>query len=209
MAVSVDIGRRIELLAMDSAFEDITVGLYLDESTGVPAFRVHTYSARPGAAERIAFLRDAMQKLGAMLPLSNGSPLLRHECGDSHTLATRRLFLEAGKLATDSIVQPRPASIFDKKSAQDITVERTGSGYEVHAHGSDPGRASSVAAGLAKLGALLRNAEFLERVEFPCGHSHDALIGLLLPRALNVRAVLREEEMSASRGVLAAPSAQK
>jgi hypothetical protein len=32
---------------------------------------------------------------------------------------------------------------------------------------------------------------------------------MLLVRALNVRAVLREEEMSASRGVLAAPSAQR
>lgn len=209
MAVSVDIGRRIELLSMDSAFEDITVGLYLDESEGVPAFRIHTYSARPGAAERIAFLRNAMQVMGAMLPISEGSVLLRHACGDSHTLATRRLFLEAGKLPTDSPLQRRPGNIFDKKSAQDITVEPRDGGYEVRAHGSDPARASSVAAGLAKLGDLLRPADSPERVEFRCGHSHDALIGLLLPRALNVRAVLREEEMTASRGVLAAPSAQK
>jgi hypothetical protein len=44
---------------------------------------------------------------------------------------------------------------------------------------------------------------------FPCGHSHDALIGLLLPRALNVRAVLREEEAAVGRGNLVAPSQQK
>lgn len=47
------------------------------------------------------------------------------------------------------------------------------------------------------------------QVEFPCKASHDALIGLLLPRALNVRAILREEESAGGRGLLAAPSQQK
>jgi hypothetical protein len=45
-------------------------------------------------------------------------------------------------------------------------------------------------------------------VAFPCGAEHDALIGLLLVRAQNLRAVLREEEMQSTRGVLSAPSAQ-
>ena len=43
------------------------------------------------------------------------------------------------------------------------------------------------------------------RVGFECGHSHDALVGLLLTRAMNVRAVIRELENAAARGVLAAP----
>ena len=47
-----------------------------------------------------------------------------------------------------------------------------------------------------------------DTVGFACGHSHDALIGLLLIRAPNVRVVLREEEMGAARGVLSAPSQQ-
>jgi len=38
---------------------------------------------------------------------------------------------------------------------------------------------------------------------------HDVLVGLLLPRAVNVRAAIREEEMSQTRGVLTAPSAQE
>ena len=45
-------------------------------------------------------------------------------------------------------------------------------------------------------------------VAFDCAESHDALVGLLLTRAPNVRVVLREEEMDASRGVLTAPSQQ-
>ena len=48
----------------------------------------------------------------------------------------------------------------------------------------------------------------LDQVVFPCGQVHDALVGLLLVRAPNVRAVLREQEAVASRGVLAAPSQQ-
>ena len=43
---------------------------------------------------------------------------------------------------------------------------------------------------------------------FACGHDHDELVGLLLGRALNVRAAMREAEAAAARGVLAAPSAQ-
>jgi hypothetical protein len=46
-------------------------------------------------------------------------------------------------------------------------------------------------------------------VSFPCGERHDALVGLLLVRAQNLRAALREEELTATRGILAAPSAQE
>jgi hypothetical protein len=46
-------------------------------------------------------------------------------------------------------------------------------------------------------------------VGFACGHEHDALIGMLLPRALNLRAAMREQEEAMSRGMLVAPSAQK
>jgi hypothetical protein len=35
------------------------------------------------------------------------------------------------------------------------------------------------------------------------------MVGLLLPRVLNVRAILREEETTATRGMLLAPSQQK
>jgi diacylglycerol kinase family enzyme len=64
----------------------------------------------------------------------------------------------------------------------------------------------TVSNGLKKL-AEMSAAE--GRLAFGCGMPHDLLTGMLLPRALNVRAVLREEEMAATRGVLAAPSAQK
>ena len=47
------------------------------------------------------------------------------------------------------------------------------------------------------------------QTRFSCGQEHDDLIGLLLVRAPNVRAAMREAEDMALRGVLAAPSAQE
>ena len=47
------------------------------------------------------------------------------------------------------------------------------------------------------------------QTRFSCSQEHDDLIGLLLVRAPNVRAAMREAEDMASRGVLAAPSAQE
>ena len=44
---------------------------------------------------------------------------------------------------------------------------------------------------------------------FPCKTPHDALIGMLLFRAQNVRAAMQEEEMASARGMLASPSQQK
>ena len=62
--------------------------------------------------------------------------------------------------------------------------------------------------GLVKLAGLEAVGDAGDRVAFACGHDHDALVGLLLVRALNARAVLRHEEQASSRGILAAPSAQ-
>ena len=48
----------------------------------------------------------------------------------------------------------------------------------------------------------------LDRIFFPCSSNHDEMIGLLLLRAPNVRAILRDQATVAGRGVLAAPSQQ-
>src|SRR5262249_12469100 len=100
-----------------------------------------------------------------------------------------------------------------KKSNQTIKVLSQGKGvYSLTADGAGPekdSRISAVANGLQKLAQMQSLEPGGDRVAFACGYSHDALVGLLLGRALNVRAVLREQELAASRGVLSAPSAQK
>lgn len=213
----VDIGRRIELIPIDPHCHDITIGLYRQQITDTttdkdfPAFLVHTYSQITGATERIAEVVQTMQTLGGMLKTAEG--LLYFPCKNVHEAACRRVFLEACKLASSTDIEPRPLNILDRKSQLTITVDSAGNGiYQVRANSEGRGaarRVSAIAGGLLKLGEM-ENVETdnKDTVGFACGESHDALIGLLLIRAPNVRVVLREEEMGAARGVLSAPSQQ-
>ena len=213
----VDIGRRIELVPIDPHFHDITIGLYRQQSVNTTTgkemsfFLVHTYSNIAGAPERIENVRQAMQTLGGMEKTPDG--LLYFPCGSAHQAGCRRVFLEACKLASNTDAEPRPLNILDKKSQLTITVDSTGDGvYRVTADGEGRGparRISAIAGGLMKLGEMEDvETDSKDTVVFDCTHTHDALVGLLLVRAPNVRVALREEEMSATRGVLSAPSQQ-
>ncbi len=210
MGQTVDIGKRIELVPMDPHFHDITIALYQQGRDESPLFLVHTYSQMEGAQERIRFVVDAMTRLGNLVMDANG--LLRFPCGMGHQLACRRAFLEACKLSPNDSVEPRPLQILDKKSGLTITVDSLGEGiYQVRADGEGrraDRRISAIAGGLMKLGEMEEVDGTLDKVAFPCGHSHDALLGLLLVRAPNVRAIVREQEMASVRGILAAPSQQ-
>ncbi len=200
------IGRRVELVPMDPHFHNITIALYRRHLPAGPAFLVHTYSRRPGAEERLEFIAGAMCRLGGLV--AEQPRLLRFPCGADHELACRRVFLEACKLGPGQAAEERPLKIFDKKSGRQLAALSLGEGrYRVASEGGDAGRIAAVAGGLVKLGQMRAVAP--DQVEFPCGRAHDALVGLLLVRALNVRAVLREQEMAAARGILAAPSAQE
>ena len=211
MASIVNIGRRIELVPIDPHFKDITVALYRQELEAQTVFRVHTYSQVEGAAKRIQEVVNAMKILGGMQETSDG--LLHFPCGEKHETACRRVFLEACKLGPDEPIEPRPLNILDKKSKLNITVHSVGNGtYRVQSDGegrSAERRVSAIAAGLMKLGELnLADENATDTVTFSCAQSHDALVGLLLVRAPNVRVILREEEAGATRGVLSAPSQQ-
>ncbi len=211
MASVVNIGRRIELVPIDPHFKDITIALYQQEFESRAVFRVHTYSRFEGADKRIQEVAHAMQILGGMLQSSDG--LLYFPCGDRHEAACRRVFLEACKIAPDASVQPRPLNTLDKKSKLTITVDSVENGiYNVRSNGegrSAERRVTAIAGGLAKLGEMnIAKDNASNAVAFPCGQSHDALVGLLLVRAPNVRVILREEEAVAGRGVLSAPSQQ-
>ena len=201
MGQIVDIGRRIELVPMDSYFHDIAIALYQQQTTIGPSFLVHTYSRIEDVSQRIQFVVDAMQTLGGM------------ELTD-HQRACKRVFLEACKSDPMQLVESRPDTIFDKKANCDMTVLSYGNGrYQVTANGDESGkerRVSAITGGLIKLGDMITvDEKNSDQVAFPCGCSHDALVGLLLVRAPNVRAVAREQQMTASRGVLSSPSQQE
>ena len=137
---------------------------------------------------------------------------LRFPCGSDHERACKRLFLEACKIDPNTSIEKRSSTILDKKTGRNVSVENCDqSVYKVIADGEEDGkerRVSAIAGGLMKLGDMAEVEGTLDKVKFPCGHSHDSLVGLLLVRAPNVRAIVREQEMAASRGVLAAPSQQ-
>ncbi len=210
MGQTTDIGRRIELVPLDPHFGDVSIGLYRQQYDGEPAYRVHTYSHRAGAGDRIASVVRAMAVLGGME--RDSADRLRFPCGHVHNLAVKRVFLEACKLEPSATAEPRPLEILDKKSGLQIKVLSEGDGvYRVTAHGEGKDRErriSFIAGGLMKLAEIDEVSGTLDQVVFPCAHVHDAMIGQLLVRAPNVRAVLREQEAAASRGVLAAPSQQ-
>ncbi len=211
MPSTVNIGRRIELVPIDTHFYDITIALYREELDACTVFRIHTYSRKDGAGERIQQIANYMQTLGGMSRFANDK--LIFPCGYNHEAACRRVFLEACKIPPNTPTEPRQLNILDKKSKLTITVDSIGNGfYRVTSTGegrSAARRVSAIAGGLMKLGEMdVGHETDSDTVCFSCGRSHDALVGLLLVRAPNVRVVMREEESSATRGVLSAPSQQ-
>ena len=178
---------------------------------------------RARGARALVQLRAGVERAGALSrPCDVGVSVVSSEVGDDgreirfacntwHASAARRLFLEAAKQDPSAPLLPRPLEVPDTRSEQTIRIEPLGNGaYRVRAEGvteDTPSRAPAIAAALVKLAQLAGSDD--QVVTFPCGHEHDALVALMLLRAQNLRAALREEELNASRGVLVAPSAQE
>ena len=214
--IRTDLGRRIELVAMDPHFHDITVALHRAAGAdGRPAYDVHSYSTRHGAGDRLAGIVAAMQEVAGMEAAPESPLRVRFACGAAHELAARRAFVEACKLDPEQPPAPRPLEIHDKKTAATIRVlAEAGGYYRAVAVGGDGGpkvarRVATLAAGLAKLAGMEQVPGAGDTVRFACGIGHDRLVAMLLKLALNARGVLRAQEMAAARGVLAAPSQQR
>ena len=210
-----ELGERMELVSMDPHFHDISISLYRETGDdGVSGFLAHSYSGKHGAADRLAFVMGAMAAMGGMAPAPGQPGRIAFACGGEHRAAVKRLFLEACKKAPGDEVEARPMSIYDKKN--DLTIDAAatgGGGYRLAASGGGADdkvarRVDGVTRGLIKLAEMEPGAAPGE-ARFACGSAHDELVGLLLGRALNVRAAMREAEAAAARGILAAPSAQQ
>lgn len=216
--IRTDLGRRIELVAMDPHFHDITVALHRAAGAdGRPAYDVHSYSTRHGARDRLAGIVAAMREVAGMEAAPESPLRVRFACGAAHEQAVRRAFVEASKLDPGEPPAPRPLEIHDKKTGATIRVLAEGGGrYRAiavgGAGGGDPKvarRVATLAGGLAKLAGMERVPDASDQVCFACGRGHDRLVAMLLKLALNARGVLRAQEMAAARGVLAAPSQQR
>tara|TARA_Y100000588_G_scaffold392802_1_gene506091 strand:- start:23375 stop:24016 length:642 start_codon:yes stop_codon:yes gene_type:complete len=207
-----NIGRRIELVSMDRHFEEISIALYEQCHDEKVEFLVKTYSRVEGVPQRIDFVMQTMKTLGGMNTTRDGRRL-GYRCGNTHKLATKRLFLEACKVSPIKNTEAFSLRAYDKKLDGDVTAVRTNNGrYQLQIESDEKKaliRREAILSGLIKLAGLELVNDPNGEVVFPCGEAHDELIGLLLPRALNVRSFLRQESMESSRGQLVAPSAQQ
>lgn len=195
---------------MDPNFRDISVGLYRKETDDGPVAVVHSYSSKAGTDERVAFIAHALAILGGLESVAGDSDrAVRAPCRHWHNAALKRLFLDCFRVDPSAELSPKPLSAPDTRSEQTITLVPFGDGvYRVDSVGAteaEPTRAPAIARALVKLAQLREVGE--TQVAFDCGQDHHELIGLMLVRAQNLRAALREEELTASRGVLSAPSA--
>ncbi|MDA1099714.1 MAG: hypothetical protein O2967_12095 [Proteobacteria bacterium] len=206
------LGKRVELVSTDKYFRDISIGLYAREDAGGWIFRVRSFARYDGLDDRIGFIVGAMQTLGGMQQAATDT--LRFPCGSEHLVAVRRLFLQACKEKPETTVGAPALSLWDKKS--ELTVKALGLGQGVYALSADgvaesdqiKRRLNALRNALVKLADAEADEMHGERFCFSCGQAHDPLVGLLLQAAPNVRAIMREHEMNAARGVLAAPGNQ-
>ncbi len=209
-----NLGTRVELVSTDKYFHDVSIGLYAREDATGWNYRVRSFAGHDGLADRIGFILDAMQILGGM-QRTDAADTLRFACGGAHLVAVRRLFLQACKATPDAKPDAPGHSLWDKKSELTVAALGLGQGaYALSAEGAGEGdqikrRLHALRNALVKLADAEADETAEERLVFGCGQDHDPLVGLLLQAAPNVRAVMREHEMNAARGVLMAPGNQK
>ena len=136
MGRTLDLGRRLELCSADPHCHDISLGLYrqplavepatLPDRQAVPPvgadgafpvqFLVHTYSTAVGAAERVAFVSQALGDL-AGLERVPGTPAQRaFPCSCGHERALKRAFLDICKKSNEEPMECYPLSRMDKKA---------------------------------------------------------------------------------------------
>ena len=210
----VDIGVRIELISMYPYFHNISIALYerrVNDSSY--EFQIHSYAGRDGVDQCLRHVAATMVTLGGVIPVSGNDTCVRFACGRQHRKACKRIFFEACKVALGTETEVRAMSIFDKKTERTISVKGLGRGaYQIDADGEEDGRArrvTAIAGGFVKLAEIDYVEGNEQAVVFSCKEEHNSLMGLLLSRALNVRATMREQDYSTGRGMLAAPSAQQ
>ena len=213
MAKTLDLGERIELQPLDNHCQDISLGLYQRRVDGTPRFLIHTYSSAPGNAERIMFLTESLIQMLGLERVEESSLWLQFPCRTNHHRALKRSFLDLCKLATGDPLEPKPLTVHDKKADGNLSAVTVGGGvYEITSEKGDEAggkRSTALARGFVKICEMGYGDSEKNQIVFPCGTSHDALIGMLMFRAQNVRASMQEDAIAASRGILAAPSQQK
>ena len=210
---TLELGRRIELYSRDPNCHDISVALYRRKVGQSQYVLVHTYSLVDGAKQRVNDIPNALITRTGLELVNDGEGWLRFPCDGFHQRALTRTFLDVCKLVLDDGVEAEPLKRIDKKAGCHLIATDLGQGvYRFDAEESSEAvqkRAEAMTRGFVKLCEMEPIAGHENQAAFSCGVSHDNLIGSLMFRAQNLRAVMREEAMNASRGILSSPSQQE
>ena len=194
-------GTCLELIPIDSHFENISVGLYFRDDT----FTVWTFSRRKGVERRIERIRDQMVALGGMVAVAGAHNQLRLPCGHLHVRAVKFLLAQATGKAPDYSPPTGEIKIRDTKTRLELMAVGRGTDrgwvYEIGAQGEAPNvslRLKMVVKGFVRYGDLEQVSE--TEVAFPCGQRHDELVRLVLPYSRNISGVESQLEADALRG---------
>lgn len=183
-------GKCLELIPLDKHFNDISIGLYLKEST----FTVWTFSNKPNVSERIKSIRNQLVSLGGMSAVPGTDNQARFECGSLHERPVKFLLSQSVGKAPD--FAPSSGEIKIKDSKSDLTIyanpfRREGSWfYRIATSGNakNPSmRLRMIMAGFSRYGEMDKEGE--NEVAFECRNKHEKLMRLLMPYSRNISSV--------------------
>ena len=190
-----ELGRCLELVAVDPHFKQVTVGLYLKGKT----LTIATFSTVDGADERIETIRNRLCQLADVEPVAGSGHQATVVSNELYDRALRFAFTEA--VEKNNPIPTGAISLKDTKSVLVFTVEpqETDDGwiYVVTATGDyarPEMRIRAVVGGYMRYGECERVD--WDRFRFRNGERLDRFARLLLPYARNVSAV--EDLLTAS-----------
>ncbi len=196
-----DLGDCLELVPMDSHFNNVSVGLYVKNSLCT----VWTFSHAEGAVDRMRVIRDQMVELGGVSPLKDTNDRFEFACGVLHVRPLKFLLAQAVRRSPDYAHPTGDMSIKDSKSSMVLRVASGESDgrcvYQVAGEGEarNPAvRLRMIVAGFVRYGEMEKVGE--TEVAFECGQRHDELVRLLLPYSRNISAVEGAAEAESLRG---------
>ena len=190
-------GDCVSLFPIDKQFNDISVGLYLKEST----YTIWSFSHLPKTSSRILSICEQFEKLLGLKLLENSSNQLFFECGSNHVQPLKFLFAQVVSKPSDYKFSDNQIQIKDSKSPFQITVENINNAYRVNLNSDDSKakiRLRMINAGFVKYGGL--HLDENNSLSFSCGKNHDKLIKMLLPYSRNLTSIEAMLEAESQRG---------
>ena len=195
-------GNCLELISMDPFFHEITVGLFIKDST----LTVYSYSNKEGVDERLTQIRDRIVLFGGAKPIKNSHNQATYDCGMKNGCCTSplRFVLKRAVMKNDAYDPDSKITVKDLRSEMQLYLTpREVEGktvYSVSGEGESKKpeiRFRAVVNGLVRYGGCVKVNH--TEVSLQCFRRNDAIMKILLPIARNISATedsLAAEDMA-------------